>query len=659
MPTPSITVTSNTSIQDLKAFADAATGKERLKARENDDGSVTLYQAKHSKPSVWSKIMGDDKRSDAAVKEALSLFKSQFRETDPGGKALDGLAEMLIHAPATPTASHLRLVMDIAAELGDHLPLQDATQRNDVPALEKLLLAPRTEVRLAAQEIAAQMAQGQSPGEMGALADRLAAGLHEGMTHPVVAREYPDAIYSDGAALIGQMRDLVLSQVGGELSEGDDQALTALLSTSFFRACNTAIGGHQVSGDLTTITLGDTIYDRGPKIGTGGFADVYRYDARDGSEPVAVKIPKMELGKVTEGANRALAQEIPAHKVLAQLGEDAILGLKGALRSDDGTFVMVSELASSAGTAMEFAATLKDMVGAETLTEQERLIVALTLAEDMAYGLDAIHAAGLAHLDFKPQNAFIGLDGVVKVADFGTSIQLDGLKMSALSDVDNPKWKDAHVMYQAQADKDAFAAELVPEVAADVLSLRVALYPGQLFPEAQTKVALKEGLPDTAKTAIDKLFSLDGSLAAARTAQRDLDGAAADAYSLGVSIQNLVRGDSKPMEAEPKFTYLIQREMEAFAQRGEDRIGAGGLFSTLGDAGLNELVNRLTAPNPADRPANLVDFMQGMDLPDKALIGSSAARALIRAISSGDAEAIQAARLVAVEAGPQQVAGEA
>ena len=38
---------------------------------------------------------------------------------------------------------------------------------------------------------------------------------------------------------------------------------------------------------------------------------------------------------------------------------------------------------------------------------------------EAAQGLEAIHAAGLVHRDFKPENVLIGLDGRARVTDFG------------------------------------------------------------------------------------------------------------------------------------------------------------------------------------------------------------------------------------------------
>lgn len=47
---PSMRVTADTSIAQLKAFADKLEDGQRLKGKENKDGSITLYVAKYADP---------------------------------------------------------------------------------------------------------------------------------------------------------------------------------------------------------------------------------------------------------------------------------------------------------------------------------------------------------------------------------------------------------------------------------------------------------------------------------------------------------------------------------------------------------------------------------------------------------------------------------
>jgi len=76
--------------------------------------------------------------------------------------------------------------------------------------------------------------------------------------------------------------------------------------------------------------------------------------------------------------------------------------------SDQGLVFLVMELVRGR--------TLRDL-----LTARGRLTVAEAFAvlEPTLAGLTAAHRAGIVHRDIKPENVLIGIDGVVKVADFG------------------------------------------------------------------------------------------------------------------------------------------------------------------------------------------------------------------------------------------------
>ena len=54
-----------------------------------------------------------------------------------------------------------------------------------------------------------------------------------------------------------------------------------------------------------------------------------------------------------------------------------------------------------------------------TRTAKGRLAMIVDVYVQAARGLEAVHAAGLVHRDFKPENALVGKDGRVRVVDFG------------------------------------------------------------------------------------------------------------------------------------------------------------------------------------------------------------------------------------------------
>jgi p21-activated kinase 2 len=55
-------------------------------------------------------------------------------------------------------------------------------------------------------------------------------------------------------------------------------------------------------------------------------------------------------------------------------------------------------------------------------------------------GLNALHSKRQLHRDLKSDNILIGLDGDIKIADFGFAIQLTKDKLNRKSVVGTPAW---------------------------------------------------------------------------------------------------------------------------------------------------------------------------------------------------------------------------
>ncbi|HVQ15216.1 MAG TPA: serine/threonine-protein kinase, partial [Vicinamibacterales bacterium] len=140
----------------------------------------------------------------------------------------------------------------------------------------------------------------------------------------------------------------------------------------------------------------------------GGMGEVYRAHDEQLHRDVAIKI----LPKLTASDPERLARFEREARTLAALNHQHIGAIYG-LEQIDGSPALVLEL-----------------VEGETLAERIvrrplPLVEALTIARQIADGLEAAHERGIVHRDLKPANIRITPEGVVKVLDFGIAKLID------------------------------------------------------------------------------------------------------------------------------------------------------------------------------------------------------------------------------------------
>jgi hypothetical protein len=137
-------------------------------------------------------------------------------------------------------------------------------------------------------------------------------------------------------------------------------------------------------------------------IGAGGMGEVYR--ARDTRlhRDVALKI----LPPGTTGNPTSYARFEREAQAVAALSHPNILTIHDSGRTDEAAYVVFELLEG---------ATLRERLLSGPLPVRK----AIDYARQVADGLAAAHAQGIAHRDIKPDNLFVTDDGRVKILDFG------------------------------------------------------------------------------------------------------------------------------------------------------------------------------------------------------------------------------------------------
>ncbi len=139
------------------------------------------------------------------------------------------------------------------------------------------------------------------------------------------------------------------------------------------------------------------------RIGTGGMSDVYKAIDHKLNRPVAVKVLKQEFA---ENENFVSKFRVEA-QAAAGLMHQNIVNVYD-VGEDRGIHYIVMELVDGI--------TLKKYI-----EKKQRLSVkeAVSIAIQVAMGLEAAHNNHIIHRDIKPQNIIVSKDGKVKVTDFG------------------------------------------------------------------------------------------------------------------------------------------------------------------------------------------------------------------------------------------------
>ena len=139
------------------------------------------------------------------------------------------------------------------------------------------------------------------------------------------------------------------------------------------------------------------------RIGSGGMATIHRARDLQMDRVVAVKV----LREVFNTDQKFVARFQREARTASALKHPNIVQVFD-YGQNDGNYYIVMELIEGTD--------LRSYLCSHTVLDVDRAII---IAHDIALGLGAAHRRGIVHRDVKPQNVLIGIDGSIKLTDFG------------------------------------------------------------------------------------------------------------------------------------------------------------------------------------------------------------------------------------------------
>ncbi|MBR5116930.1 MAG: Stk1 family PASTA domain-containing Ser/Thr kinase, partial [Lachnospiraceae bacterium] len=225
------------------------------------------------------------------------------------------------------------------------------------------------------------------------------------------------------------------------------------------------------------------------KIGTGGMSDVYKAIDHKLNRPVAIKVLKQEFSEnenfVSKFRTEAQAAAGLMHQNIVNVYD---------VGDEKGVYYIVMELVDGI--------TLKKYI-----EKKQRLTVkeAVSIAIQVAMGLEAAHNNHIVHRDIKPQNIMISKEGKVKVTDFGIA------KAATSNTITSNVMGSVHYTSPEQA-RGGYS-----DVKSDIYSLGITLFEmltGRVPFNGDTTVAIaikhiQESMPDPRDFAPDTPVSVE------------------------------------------------------------------------------------------------------------------------------------------------------
>ncbi len=166
------------------------------------------------------------------------------------------------------------------------------------------------------------------------------------------------------------------------------------------------------------------IFSRQAGKGGHGVVNIYESPSKSSSRPslsVAVKSPSGEQNTDPSKVLATCQLELALHLQAQGIGHENVVEILGAMRIKDQIHIVMEDC-SIGSLDGSFKEKLDAAVVNNVIKPHEHKAILLTLAHDVIQGLHFLHdTSKVLHLDMKPGNVFIGIDGKAKIGDFDRS----------------------------------------------------------------------------------------------------------------------------------------------------------------------------------------------------------------------------------------------
>jgi serine/threonine protein kinase len=456
-PLSTLTVTTQTTIEDLKAFQESI-GKDdaKLRGKVNRDGSITL-KAVDRDSSFLSRIFGRSKKRRDAARTALTQVMTQTRAVD---RKPTGSLTALINTDRghSPRSAALKDLITFAKSANADTSLKvDRTHIKSTSHEQDLLKRtfPSLEAKnLSMVKLDQSMQHAANAASTGPLdktkvqqyANEIRTDIHAQLTSngPLSKNDRAMLGVSD---IRGYVMAALTKAVPGPNTQDVTDAMNQIADEVTNQLTESLLGTKLVDAD--TFQLGDEVFKKVETLGQGGFGKAELYRCETTGREVVLKVP---AGPV-EGEDEETIQkmqfdfkaEIDMHtkimdndgRPLPDLRYPHVLEFEGAVRLPNGMFATVTQACTS-GDMSKVIKNIDKAVADGLITGDQAMAAKLTLMRDMVDGLSILHNHDFSHRDVKFQNVFVDSKGVGKVADFGETAFSTSYNLSNEKIVENP-----------------------------------------------------------------------------------------------------------------------------------------------------------------------------------------------------------------------------